>query len=119
MDVTDKEFYELKANVQSQGESINNLVGRICNIERKQEHLCEISKSLSLMAQSLKHVEDDMVEVKETQKSLTAKVSQIENAPAQETLANYNKVKIAAVTAVVTMIATGVVGAIIVALSSK
>ena len=117
MDVTEKEFYELKADVKSQNESINNLIARVSAIERKQEHLCEISKSLSLMAQSLKHVEDDIVEVKDSQKSLTAKVSEIENAPAQETLANIKKVKIAAVTAVATMLATGIVTAIIVALS--
>lgn len=117
MDVTEKEFYELKADVKSQNESINNLIARVGAIERKQEHLCEISKSLSLMAQSLKHVEDDIVEVKDSQKSLTAKVSEIENAPAQETFANIKKVKIAAVTAVATMFATGVVGIIIAALS--
>lgn len=117
MDILDKEFYELKADVKSQSESISNLATRMASIEHKQEHLCEISKSLSLMAQSLKRVEDDVAEVKDSQKSLTSKVAEIENAPAQETLANIKKIKIAAITAIATMIATGVGGAIIVALS--
>lgn len=126
MSVTDKEFYEVKADVLSNSKSINDLTIRVTGVENKQEHLYEISKSLSLMAQSLKHVEDNIVEVKENQKilsqnqeKLSNKVIELENAPAQETLANYKKVKIAAISAVVTMIATGIAGAVLVALVTK
>lgn len=117
MPISDKEFYEVKANVLSHGKSIDNLAVRVNDIEHRQEALYDISKSLSLMAQSLKHVENDVVEVKENQKSLSRKVSELENAPAQETLANFKKIKIAAITAVVTMVATGVAGAVILALA--
>ena len=65
-----------------------------------------------------------MFEVKEAQKhlteshrSLTQKVTELENAPAQETLNNLKKIKITAITAVVTMVATGIATAVIVALS--
>lgn len=117
MPISDKEFYEVKAEVQLHGKSIIDLSSRMGDIEHKQEALYEISKSLSLMAQSLKHVENDVAEVKETQKSLTHKVAELENAPAQETAANLKKIKIAAITAVVTMLATGITGAIIVLLA--
>lgn len=117
MPISDKEFYEVKADVQLYGKSIIDLSSRMANIEHKQEALYEISKSLSLMAQSLKRVENDVTDVKENQKSLASKVSKLENAPAQETLANLKKIKIAAITAVATMIATGIAGIVIVALA--
>lgn len=126
MPISDKEFYEVKANVLSQGKTLEDLTMRVNGVEHKQEHLYEISKSLSLMAQSLKHVEESMVEVKENQKvlsqnqeKLSNKVIELENAPAQETLANIKKIKIAAISAVGTLIATGIAGAVIAVLATK
>lgn len=117
MAISDREFYEVKADVQLHGKSIIDLSSRVGDIEHKQEALYEISKSLSLMAQSLKHVENDIEEVKENHKSLTQKVIDLENAPAQETAAGLKKIKIAAITAVATMLATAITGIIIVALA--
>lgn len=117
MPITDKEFYEMKADVQANGREIDKLGVRISDVERKQETLYEMNKNIALMAQSLKQVEGDVGEVKESQRELSNKVSTLENAPAQETLNNLKKIKIAAITAVTTMIATGVAGAIIVALA--
>ena len=77
----------------------------------------EMNSNIALIAQSLKQVEGDVGEVKENQKELSNKVSTLENAPAKETLDNIKKIKIAAITAVATMIATGVAGAIITALA--
>lgn len=124
MSIDDKDFYDLRLQVQSNNRDINDLAKRISDIERKYEGLYEINKNLSLIAQTLKHLENDISEVKETQKSLTEshmsltkKVAELENAPAQETLANLKKIKIAAITAIATMFATGIASAIIVALS--
>ena len=119
MHIEDKEFYDVKTEVQLHSKSIIDLSTRVGDIEHKQEALYEISKSLSLMAQSLKHVEDDIEEVKVNHRSLTRKVTELENAPAQETLAGLKKIKIAAITAVVTMFATGIAGVAIVALATK
>ena len=58
-----------------------------------------------------------MGEVKENQKELSVKVSTLENAPAKETLDNLKKIKIAAITAVATMLSTGIAGVIILALA--
>lgn len=124
MPISEKEFYEVEAVVQSHKKDINDLERRIGDLERKYEGLYEINKNLSLIAQTLKHLENDISEVKETQKrltesqlSLTKKVAELENAPAQETLANLKKIKIAAITAVVTMFATGIATALIVFLN--
>lgn len=117
MAVSDKEFYEIKADVQANGREIDKLNTRMSDVERKQETLYEMNKNIALMAQSLKQVEGDVGEVKENQRELSSKVSTLENAPAQETLNNLKKLKISAITAVVTMLATGIVGAVIVALT--
>ena len=90
---------------------------RVSDVEKKQEMLYEMNSNIALIAQSLKQVEGDVGEVKENQKELSNKVSTLENAPAKETLDNIKKIKIAAITAVATMIATGAAGAIIVALA--
>lgn len=117
MAVSDKEFYELKADTQSNIKEIADLRSRVNDVEKKQEMLYEMNSNIALIAQSLKQVEGDVGEVKENQKELSNKVSTLENAPAKETLDNIKKIKIAAITAVATMIATGVAGAIIVALA--
>ena len=117
MAVSDKEFYELKADTKSNIKEIADLRSRVNDVEKKQEMLYEMNSNIALIAQSLKRVEGDVGEVKESQKELSDKVSTLENAPAKETLDNIKKIKIAAITAVTTMIATGVAGAIIVALA--
>ena len=124
MTIEDKEFYELKGEFQSCLKSVDELDKRISDLERKYEGLYEINKNLSLIAQSLKHLESDLSELKEAQRnlteshrSLTKKVDELENAPAQETLSNLKKIKIAAITAVATMLATGIATAVIVLLA--
>lgn len=117
MAISERDFYEAKAGVQQNTIEINNLKTRVTDVEKKQEMLYEMNSNIALIAQSLKQVEGDVGEVKENQKELSDKVSTLENAPANETLNNLKKIKVAAITAVATMIATGVAGAIIVALA--
>ena len=117
MAISDKEFYELKANSQSNAQAISNLQSRVSDVEKKQEMLYEMNQNIAIIAQSLKNVEGDVGEVKESQKELSDKVLTIENAPAKETLDNIKKIKVAAISAVVTMVATGIAGAVIVALA--
>lgn len=117
MAISDKDFYEVKADVQSNTKDIVDLKGRMGDVEKKQELLYEMNSNIALMAQSLKRVEGDVGEMKVEQREVAQKVTALENAPAQETLSNINKVKIAAITAVVTLIASGITGAIIAALN--
>ena len=113
MAISDKDFYEVKADVQSNTKDIADLKGRMSDVEKKQELLYEMNSNIALMAQSLKRVEGDVGEMKVEQREVAQKVTALENAPAQETLSNIKKIKIAAITAVVTLVATGVAGAII------
>ena len=39
MAISDKEFYELKANSQSNAQAISNLQSRVSDVEKKQEML--------------------------------------------------------------------------------
>ena len=117
MAISERDFYEAKAGVQQNTIEINNLKTRVTDVEKKQEMLYEMNQNIAIIAQSLKNVEGDVSEVKESQKELSDKVLTIENAPAKETLDNMKKIKVAAVSAVVTMVATGIAGAVIVALA--
>ena len=117
MAIEEKDFYEMKAKIEALSDTSHELKARITDVERKQETLYEMNKNIALMAQSLKQVEGDVGEVKVSQHELSDKVSALENAPAQETLNNIKKIKIAAITAIATMIATGVASIIIVQLA--
>lgn len=110
---------EIKSRAESNSHQIEEIKERIAKQESRSEVLYQMSESIALMAQSLKQVEGDVGEVKENQKELSVKVSTLENAPARETLDNMKKIKIAAITAVATMLATGVAGALIMAIASK
>lgn len=119
MGITDKEFYEMKADVATQGKDILDIKSRLDDVERKQETLYEMNKNIALMAQSLKQMEGDVSEVKENQKEFADELSNLKNAPAQETLSNYKKIKIAAISAVVSGAAVTLAGAIFAALVTK
>lgn len=108
---------EIKSRAESNTHQIDELKVRMEKQEAKSETLYQMSENIALMAQSLKQVEGDVGEVKENQKELSDKVSTLENAPANETLNNLKKIKVAAITAVATMIATGIAGAVIIALA--
>lgn len=112
-----KTLQEVKSRAESNTHQIEEIKERLSKQEARSETLYQMSENIALIAQSLKQVEGDVGEVKESQKELSSKVSTLENAPAKETLDNIKKIKIAAITAVATMIATGVAGAIIVALA--
>ena len=116
MAITEKDYYEMKADVQSNTKDIISIKGRLGDVEKKQEMLYEMNQNIAIIANSLKRMETDVCEVKDTQRDFAEKISILENAPAQETLSNLKKIKIAAVTAVATMLATGVAGVVIAAL---
>ena len=117
MAISDKDFYGVKVDVQSNTKDIADLKGRMSDVEKKQELLYEMNSNIALMAQSLKRVEGDVGEMKVEQREVAQKVTALENAPAQETLSNFKKVKIAAITAVATLVVSGIAGAVIAALN--
>lgn len=119
MAISDEKFYELKATTDTHSKEIGDLRARVGDVEKKQEMLYEMNSNIALIAQSLQRVEGDMGEVKENQKELSVKVSTLENAPAKETLDNIKKIKIAAISAIVSGAAVVLAGAAFAALASK
>lgn len=103
---------EIKSRCESNSHQINELKERVTKQESRSEVLYQMSESIALMAQSLKQVEGDVGEVKTNQKELSAKVSTLENAPAQEALNNFKKIKIAAISAVVSGAAVAIAGVV-------
>ena len=101
---------EIKSRAESNTHQINELKERMSKQESRSEVLYQMSESIALMAQSLKQVEGDVREVKSNQKELSIKVSTLENAPAQEALNNFKKIKIAAISAVVSGAAVAIAG---------
>ena len=92
----------------------------IKDIREENKALYELSTSIKLIVQDmsgiredLKDVKQDMSDVKNGQDKLAAKVSEIEHKPAEETAAMWGKVKIAVITAIATMLATGAVGSLV------
>lgn len=107
-----KTLQEVKSRAESNTHQIEEIKERISKQESRSEVLYQMSESIALMAQSLKQVEGDVGEVKTNQKELSAKVSTLENAPAQEALNNFKKVKIAAISAVVSGAAVAIAGVV-------
>ena len=52
MPISDKDFYELRGEVQSNIKCLGELNNRMSDLERRYEGLYEINKNLSLIAQS-------------------------------------------------------------------
>ena len=112
-----KVVQEIKSRAESNTHQIEEIKERLTKQEARSEVLYQLSENISLMAQSLQQVQGDMTEVKTGQKELSQKVSTLENAPAKEALDNFKKLKIAAISAVVSGAAVTIAGMIFKALS--
>ena len=84
---------EIKSKTEHNESNIKKLEERTAKLETRSEMLYQMNENLALMAQSLKTIEGDVTEVKEDQKQLSDKVSTLENAPAQDTVAQLKNIK--------------------------
>ena len=75
-----KEIQEIKSRAESNTHQIEELKASVHHLEDKQDAIYKMSENLSLMAQSLKNVEEDVSDVKQNQKELSNKVSTLEGA---------------------------------------
>ena len=108
---------EIKSRAENNSCQIEEIKERLSKQEARSEILYQLSENISLMAQSLQQVQGDVAEVKTGQKELSQKVSVLENAPAKETLDNIKKIKIAAISAIVTGSAVTIAGMIFAVIS--
>ena len=104
---------------ESNTHQIEELKSSVHHLEEKQDTIYKMSESLSLMAQSLKNVEEDVSDVKQNQKELSNKVSTLENQPSRESLENIKKIKVSVITAICTAIGTGLLWICIDALNNR
>lgn len=104
---------EIKSRCESNTHQINELKERMTKQEERSETLYKMSENIALMAQSFKQMEEDVGEIKESQKDLSQKVSTLENQPAKETVAKMNSVKWSVISAVCGAIGMGIFALII------
>ena len=93
--VTEAEFKEIVERLSSGESSIKSAHHRIDDVERKQDNLAELVSSVKVVADRQARVEDDVVEIKTDVKELKEKPTK-----RYETF----------VTALLTGVATGIVG---------
>lgn len=98
---------EVKSRGESNTHQIEELKERMSRQESKSETLYQMSENIALMAQSLKQVEGDVGEVKESQKELSNKVSILENQPAKDTVTQINNIKWSIISAIAGAIGMG------------
>ena len=103
-----REIQEIKSRSESNTHQIAELKERTSKLEARSEMLYQMNENLALMAQSLKTIEGDVTEVKEDQKQLSDKVSTLENAPAQDTVAQLKNIKWSIISAICGALGMGV-----------
>ena len=99
---------EIKSRAESNTHQIDELKERTSKLETRSEMLYQMNENLALMAQSLKNVETDVNEVKVDQKELSEKVSTLENAPAQDTVAQLKNIKWSIISAIAGAVSMGI-----------
>lgn len=91
----------------------------------EQKEIYKIATSVELIAQRVSNIESKVDDTnrkvdaqtkawQETEKKLSEKVSETENKPYKDIAKNVNSVKLAVITAICTLLATGIVSAIII-----
>lgn len=96
---TDKRFDELKAD--------------IADVKQKTDAIHDLSTNVALMAQGLTTMKDDIKEIKTTGVETSAKVRELENRPANDAEKLLKSIKLTAVTAITSLVVTGIVAAIV------
>lgn len=103
-----REIAEIKSRAENNETNIKKLEERTSKLETRSEMLYQMNENLALMAQSLKNVETDVNEVKVDQKELSEKVSTLENAPAQDTVAQLKNIKWSIISAIAGAVSMGI-----------
>lgn len=91
----------------------------IKEIKEENKALYTLATSIELMARDMTSVKDSVNEVKKDVSEVKGKMVEIEHAPNKKTADTWDKVKVAIITAVGSMLATGAVAFLITSLASK
>lgn len=115
-----------KAEERSKSNShrIEEIEETVKEIAADQKAIYKLATSVEVIAQRVSNIDEKVDGLRttvdnnakawqETEKRLTDKINDVENRPAKETFKNVNAVKVAIITAICTMLATGIGGALI------
>lgn len=108
-----KEFQEVRSRCESNTHQIKEMKSSISEIQNKQNMMHEMNTNIKLIAQSMTSMQQDVIEVRDSQKNLENKVAVIENRPAKETNEIWMKVKVAIITALATGIVAYLLGGVL------
>ena len=103
---------------------ISELEADIKEIRNDQKAIYQIATSVEVMAQRIGNIEEKVVDTnqkvdaqaqawQETEKKLADKISDVEMNPIKETAGNINSVKMAIITSICSLLASGAVGCLI------
>lgn len=105
---------EIEKNTQKNSIRIETLLSEFAEIKKENKTIYKLTTNIELIAKEISIMREDLVDVKNGQSTLTQKVLDIENKPAQLLLERNEKIKTAIITSTVTFLITGILGAIII-----
>jgi len=114
--MTDQErvtLIETEQRAKSNTHRIEGLEAEVKEIQNEQKAIYKIATSVELIAQRVSTIEDKVEDTNQKVNKLSEKVNENESRPYKQVATNWNSVKVAIVTAVCTLIVTGIIGAII------
>lgn len=94
------------------------------DVQKDQKAIYKMASSIEVIASRVGNIEDKVDDTnrkvdaqsaawRETEKKLSERVNEVESGPYKQLAKNVNSVKVAIVTAICTLLATGIVGAVI------
>ncbi len=104
---------ETEQRAKSNTHRIEKLEDDVHEIQNDQKAIYKIATSVEVIAQRVTTIEDKVEDTNLQVGKLSEKVSESESRPYRQVATNWNSIKIAIITGICTMIATGTIGAII------
>lgn len=104
---------ETEQRAKSNTHRIERIEEDVKEIQNDQKAIYKIATSVELIAQRVSTIEDKVEDTNQQVSKLSEKVNENENRPYKQVATNWNSIKVAIVTAICTLIATGIIGAII------
>ncbi len=105
---------ETEQRSKSNSHRIDDMQETLREIQKEQKAIYSIATSVELIAQRVSSIETKVNDTNIQVGKLSEKVNENEARPYRQVATNWNSIKVAVVTAVCTLLATGIIGAIIV-----
>lgn len=104
---------ETEQRSKSNMHRIEKLEENVRDIQNDQKAIYKIATSVELIAQRVSTIEDKVEDTNRQVSQLSEKVSDAESRPYKQVATNWNSIKVAIITAIGTLLATGIISAIV------